>query len=86
MEKQIKALAKMYECRDTARRFYRDEYQTKIEPYKEILNKVMQANKCNEIEALVNHISKENVYNENPMAQMLFIAAVVEVSEAPVTH
>jgi hypothetical protein len=80
MEKQVKIAAKLYECRDTARRFFKDEYKDKLEPYTHIIKAVMKANNLEEIPALLK-ISKTNTYQENAMGQMMFMAAVVELIE-----
>ena len=76
----IMATAKLHDTRDTAKRFYRDEYPTKIEPYKEIVKKVMDDNKFEPIFALLK-ISQMEVYKENGFRQMMFIAATVELIE-----
>lgn len=81
MEKAVKAAAKLYECRDTAKKFFGAEYKTTLEPYIDIVKKTMAANNCNELRALLNYISKTNMYNDSGMAQMLFMAAVVELIE-----
>jgi hypothetical protein len=80
MEQQTKIAAKLYQCRDTAKRFFKDEFYTKLEPYKALIKTVMAANKLEEIPALLK-ISQTETYSENAMAQMMFMAAVVELIE-----
>lgn len=80
MEKEIKIAAKLYECRDTAKRFFRDEYAAKLKAYISIIKAVMKANELDEIQALLK-ISKTETYKENGMGQMMFMAAVVEIME-----
>lgn len=80
MEKQIKLAASLYKCRDTAKRFFREEYAERLKPYIHIIQQVMKANQLNELEAILK-ISKSETYNENGMIQMLFMAAVVEMME-----
>lgn len=80
MEKEIKITLKLYKCRDTAKRFFRDEYAEKLKPYKDLVQAVMKANGLEEIPALLK-ISKTNAYQDNPMSQMLFMAATVELIE-----
>jgi len=80
MEKQIKIAEKLYECRDTARRFFRDEYKAKLEPYTSLIKQVMKANNEGELEALL-RISKTNTFQDNAFGQMLFFAAAVELIE-----
>jgi hypothetical protein len=50
---QVQMAAKLYECRDTAKRFFRDEYKAKLEPYTHIIQAVMKANNLEEIPALL---------------------------------
>ena len=77
---QVQTAAKLYECRDTAKRFFRDNYAEKLEPYKDLIQAVMKANDLEEIPALLK-ISKTHTYQDNPMAQMMFMAATVELIE-----
>ena len=79
-ETRVKITAKLYECRDTAKSFFRDEYKSKLEPYIHIVKEVMKANNLEEIPALLK-ISKTNMFQDNGMAQMMFMAAVVELIE-----
>ena len=72
--------AKLYECRDTAKRFFRDEYSEKLQPYTHIVKEVMKANNLEELPALLK-ISGTLSFQENPMAAMMFMAAVVELIE-----
>jgi hypothetical protein len=82
MEKQIKIVivAKLYECRDTAKSFFKEEYKERLQPYKHILQQVMKANNLEEIPALLK-ISQTEHYQENGMAQMMYMAAVIELIE-----
>jgi|688.fasta_scaffold1254114_2 hypothetical protein len=79
-EKEIKIAAKLYECRDTAKKFFRNEYSEKLKPYTHILKQVMAANKLDVIPALLK-VAQTNMYQENAMGQMLFMAATVELIE-----
>lgn len=82
-ETQIKMAAKLYECRDAAKSFAKMQqtsYAELLEPYTKILKAVMAANKLNELQALL-RISKSKTYEESGMAQMLFMAATVELIE-----
>jgi len=77
---KVQMAAKLYECRDTAKSFYRNEYKTKLQPYIRIVKEVMKANNLDSIPALL-LISKTETYQESGMTQMLFMAAVVEIIE-----
>lgn len=76
----VQMTAKFYECRDTAKEFFKKEYPEKIEPYKNLIKAVMKKNNIEEIPALL-EISKTEGYQINGMVQMLFMAAVVELIE-----
>ena len=80
MEQEIKMAAKLYKCRDTAKRFFREEYPEKVKPYRALITAVMKANNLEEIPALLK-ISETEIYKENGMGQMMFMAAVVELME-----
>ena len=77
---QVQMAARLYECRDTAKSFFREEYKIKLEPYAHILKEVMKANNLEAIPALLK-ISQTHTYQESGMAQMMFMAAVVELIE-----
>lgn len=80
METQIKIAAKLYECRDTAKRFFREEYAIRLQSYITIIKAVMLAHNLDELHAILK-ISKSQSYQENGMAQMMFMAAAVELME-----
>lgn len=75
---QVQIAATLYDCRDTAKRFFREEYKSKLEPYTEIVKKVMKSNNVDEIPALL-IISKTETFKENPIGKILFMSAVVEL-------
>ena len=77
---QVQMAAKLYECRDTAKRFFCEEYAIKLQPYKDLIFAVMKANNIDVIPALLK-ISQTETYNDNGMTQMLFMAATVELIE-----
>lgn len=76
----IQMTAKLYNCRDTAKRFLREEYEVKIQPYKHIIKEVMKSNNVEELKALL-IIGDTQTYQENPFAQMMFLAATVDLIE-----
>lgn len=83
MEKGIKMTAKLYECRDTAKAFLKEQFNEKLQPYTHIIKEVMKANNLDTIPALLK-ISKTQHYQENGFAQMMYMAAVVELIEPSV--
>lgn len=75
--------AKLYECRDTAKAYAKMQNENYIEmlsTYTDIIKSVMKSKNIAEIPALL-EISKTATYQENGMAQMMFMAAVVEIIE-----
>lgn len=80
MEREIKMAARLYECRDVAKRFFKEEYSSRLQPYIHIIKEVMVKHNINELEALL-IISKTHAYQDSGMAQMLFMAGVVELIE-----
>lgn len=80
MEKVIKITAGLYRCRDTAKRFFREEFQEKIKPYKEIITAVMKAHNIDEFEAITK-ISETEHYQDDGMVQLLYLTAMVELIE-----
>lgn len=80
MEQQIKIAAKLYDCRDTAKRFFKEDFWEKIKPHTEIIKQVMKSNGIGEMKALLK-ISETEMYQDSGMTQMMFIAAMVELLE-----
>ncbi len=77
----IELSQKMKKCRDTAKRFFKDEFPEKLQPYTEILEGVMKGKCIDEIPALL-EISKTETYQADGMTQMMFMAATVELIES----
>jgi len=80
LEKVIKIAAKLYEVRSVARRFFNDDYQKRLEPYIHIIKQTMKANDIDAMKALL-LVSETNMFKDNEIAPMLFIAAAVEIEE-----
>lgn len=78
-EQQIKVAAKLYRVRDTARDFLKEDYHRRLKPYSDIIKNVMAGNNCDELTALLQHISSTKTYQADGMAQMMFIAATIEL-------
>lgn len=81
---KVQMAAKLYDCRETAKKFFREKYKERLQPYTDLLKAVMKANNLEEIPALLK-ISQTETYKENEMAQMMFMAAVVELIEPSLT-
>jgi hypothetical protein len=80
MMQAIELSQKMQKCRDTAKRFFKDEFPEKLKPYIELLEAVMKSKSIDEIPALL-EISKTETYQSDGMVQMMFMAATVELIE-----
>ena len=81
---QIQMAAKLYECRDTAKGFYRDEYEAKLKPYRNIIEAHQKKFNLEVLPSVLELCSFESV-RDNGMATMLFMAAAVEIIE-PISH
>ena len=80
-EQNIKTAAKLYNCRDTAKRFFKAEYTERLKPYIQIIKTIMADCNLDAIQALIK-MSKTKTYKElSGMGEMLFMAAVVEIIE-----
>ena len=81
MQKELEISDKLHKCRDTAKRFYREEYKEKLIPFTDLIETAMKAEKADTLTALLGLLQTEQV-QENGMWQMLFCAAAVEMIEA----
>lgn len=80
MKDAIILTAKLYDYRDTCKRFYKEDFYSKIEPYKKIILGVMAKENIETIPALLK-IAKTDVYESDGMIQLLFISAATEIME-----
>ncbi len=80
MEKQIKATANLCKCRDTAKRLFRDEYEARLKPYKNIIEAHQKKFNLDVLPSVLELCSFKTV-RDNEMATMLFMAAAVEIIE-----
>ena len=82
MEKQIKMAAKLYECRDTAKKLYGAEFQNKISDYKRYIKAcMMKHNYKDEITAAMSLAKDCEGVQGSGMGVMLIMAACVELIE-----
>ena len=77
---KIQIAAKLYDCRDTAKRFFKDEYEVRIEPYKETIKHCQQKLNLEVLPCVIKICNLESV-KDNGMATMLYMAAAVELIE-----
>lgn len=79
-EQQVKMAAKLYKCRDTAKKLYGTEYKYKINWYIDALNGYAKYKGLDILPAVIEYCSLDDV-KVNGMAVMLFMAAAVEIIE-----
>jgi hypothetical protein len=77
---QVGIALKLYRSRDSIKRFYGDEFEKTIEPYKQCLAGYMQDHNCNEIGAVLG-MCQDEVISKNGWTVMLIMAAGVEMVE-----
>lgn len=80
METEIKIASKLYECRETARNFFKELYPEKIKPYVNIINNVAKANKKEPLQAVLMICDLDTIKNDG-FAMMMVMAAAVEILE-----
>ncbi len=76
-EQAVKMAAKLYECRDTAKRAFGDGYHKRMEAYGQVVKSAANALRCSDIEAATTLANKAG----GGMAAICYLAAVVEMTE-----
>ncbi len=76
----IELAMKLTKARDAAKGLLGDQYQETILPYKHIIKEVMKANNLEELPAVLK-ISETQMFQEDPIKQIMFMAAAVELIE-----
>ena len=82
MSNPIRLTAKMLNIRDTMRNFWGDEYQARIEPFREAISRWMRETGKGAAECGLAACRKAEDYG-NEMDVLLAIAATVEECERP---
>ena len=80
MEQKIKIAAKLYQCRDTAKKFWGSEYEAKLKTYKNIIEAHQKKFNLEVLPSVLEICSFESV-RDNGMATIVFMAAAVEMIE-----
>jgi len=80
MELLVKTTAKLYECRDTAKRFFGSEFNDAVKPYKNVLLDHKKASGKETLECLIDCLKSDSIQG-NGMAVLMFNAAAVELIE-----
>ena len=75
-EQAVKMAAKLYECRDTAKRVFGDGYHKRMEAYGQVVKSAANALNCSDIAAATTLANKVG-----GMAAICYLAAVVEMTE-----
>ena len=81
MEKEIKIAAKLYLCRDTAKRYFGSEYEDTILPCKRLITERQKVTNKPVLEVLIECLQLKSV-QDNAMAMMMFNAAAIEIIES----
>lgn len=81
MKEQIKIAAKLYECQETAKMFFKEEYPSKIKWYKDVIVNYQKKNNKDVLQSTLALCQLESV-KENGMAIMMFMAATVDLIES----
>lgn len=76
-EQAVRMAAKLYECRDTAKRVFGDGYQARMAAYGEVVNSAANALRCSDLSAALTLANKAR----GSMAAICYLAAVVEMTE-----
>lgn len=76
-EQAVKMAAKLYECRDTAKRVFGDGYHKRMEAYGQVVKSAANALRCSDIAAATTLANKAG----GGMAAICYLAAVVEMTE-----
>ena len=80
MIKEIQIAAKLSNIRDTAKRFFGNEFKAKLEPYTKLISDYMKQSGKDELHSVMELVQLDSV-RDNGMAQMLFFSAAVEMIE-----
>ena len=76
-EQAVKMAAKLYECRDTAKRIFGDRYKDKMDAYIQVVKSAANAMGCSELAAATTPSNKA----EGGVTAICYLAAVVEMTE-----
>ena len=76
-EQAVKMAAKLYECRDTAKRVFGDGYHKRMEAYGQVVKSAANALNCSDVAAATTLANKAG----GGMAAICYLAAVVEMTE-----
>lgn len=77
-EQHVAMAAKMYECRDTARRLLGDKFHQRMDEYARVVRAVAKRDNCNDIVAGATVIKEAGLQG---IGSLLLMAAVVEMTE-----
>lgn len=75
-EQAVTMAAKLYECRDTARRLFGEGYQARMDSYGQIIRSIAKTTGTSELSAAISAAKKVE-----GMASICFLAAAVEMAE-----
>ena len=74
----VKMAAKLYECRDAAKHMFGSNYQERMKAYGQVVKSAANSMGCSELSAATELANKVG-----GIAAVLYLAAVVEMTEPP---
>lgn len=81
-EQAVKVASKLYEARDTMRRFWAERYPTKMEEYQGYIKRKATLEGCDDMKAVMALVKGLQARHEDSgMSQALLFAAYVELIE-----
>lgn len=78
MEEHVEIALKMKECRVTARKLHGENYEKKLQPYKDIISLVQKANNFDVMQAIHKITQTDELWKKKGV-QVMFLAAAVEL-------
>lgn len=83
-ELNVKIASDLYEARRAARFLLRDSYNATLQPYRELIGRVMKDKELPVLRAAL-HLGQQ-IPQSDPIPLMCVLAAAVEMMESPVTE
>lgn len=80
MREQIQITAKLYQCQETAKNLFKEEYNERIQWYINLINDFATKHKLETLPAVISICQRETI-RSNGVAMMMIMAAAVEIIE-----
>jgi len=79
-EQQVKMASKLYQCRDSAKKLFREEYKEKIQWYVDVIKAWQEKHKLDVLQAVLQICNTDSIKDDG-MGTMMFMAGAVEIIE-----